>query len=124
MRRAVFTLLLALLAGAPAAQTVILYSRADEAQAVRAERLLRLAGPTWRDRDLAPGLLWHPEIAARICRADRVLVLWSARAAASLYIADEIATAAQCGRPLVPLLLDDAPLAATLAPWQAIDWRR
>ncbi len=114
---------LLLLALPASAQTVIVYSRSDEAHAVRAERLLRLAGSTWRDRDLAPGLLWHPEIAARICRADRVLVLWSARAAASLHVADEIATAAQCGRPLVPVLLDDAPLAPTLAPWQAVDWR-
>ncbi len=123
MTRALAAALLALLAGPLAAQTVIVYSRADEAQAVRAERLLRVSGPTWRDRDLMPGLLWHPEIAARICRADRVLVLWSARAAASLHVADELATATQCGRALVPVLLDDAPLSAVLAPWQAVDWR-
>ncbi len=121
--RALAAALLAVLAGPLTAQTVIVYSRTDEVHAVRAERLLRLAGPTWRDRDLAPGQLWHPAIAARICGADRVLVLWSVRAAASLYIADEVATAAQCGRPIVPVLLDDAPLPATLAPWQAVDWR-
>jgi hypothetical protein len=115
--------LLVLLAGPTAAQTVIIYSRTDEAQAVRAERLLRVAGPTWRDRDLAPGLLWHPEIAARICRADRVLVLWSARAAVSLHVADELATAEQCGRTLVPVLLDNAPLAPSISAWQAVDWR-
>lgn len=122
-RAAALALLLALLATQATAQHVLLYSRADEAQAQHIERLLRMTVATWRDRDLVPGQLWRPAIAERICSADRVLVLWSARSAASPHVAAEIATAASCGRVLVPVLLDQTPLAAELAPWQAIDLR-
>ncbi len=122
MRRLTFLLAL-LLPALGSAQTVLLYAREDEPHAVRAERLLRLTVTTWRDRDLPPGQLWRPAIRQRICAADQVLVLWSARSASSAHIADEIAAAAECGRVLVPVLLDETPMPAELAQWQAIDLR-
>ena len=123
MRAAVLALALVLAAGPVQALTVLLYARSDAAEAERARRLLRVIEPVWIDRDLVPGEPWRLAVAARICEADLVLVLWSARAAASPEVAAEWRLAAACGRALVPVLLDDAPMPAELGARQAVDWR-
>src|SRR5574343_58367 len=75
------------------AQTVIVYSRLDAPQAVRAQRLARLYDQVLIDIDLAPGVPWRPALERGICASDRVLLLWSRRAAASAEVAREIQTA-------------------------------
>ena len=120
MRRA---LLLALLCGGAQAQTVILYSRADSAQAHRAQQLAAIYGPALIDRQLQPGVPWRASIAAGICSAERVLLLWSERAAASVEVTREIHTALVCRVPVVPVLLDATPLPGLVADVHAVDWR-
>lgn len=105
------------------AQTVVIYSRADATQAERAHRLALLYGPALIDRQLSPGVPWRATIASHICAANRVLLLWSASAAASTEVRREIDTALQCRRPVVPVLLDSTPLPGLVADVQAVDWR-
>lgn len=122
MRIAVALLALVLAAGPVEALTVLIYARADAEHAERAVRLLRAVDETWHDRDLVPGEPWRLVVAARICEADRVLVLWSERAAASPEVAAEWRLALSCGRMLVPVRLDGAAMPADLAARQAVDW--
>lgn len=105
------------------ALTVLIYSRADSEQAEKVRRLLRVSDPVWMDRDLVPGTPWRSEIGRRICRADRVVVVWSAYAAASVEVGAEWRHAAACGRKLVPVLLDGTAMPAELGARQAVDWR-
>ena len=105
------------------AQTVIVYSRLDAPQAVRAQRLARLYDHVLIDTDLAPGVPWRHALELGICTSDRVLLLWSRRAAASAEVAREIQTARMCGVPVVPVLLDSTPLPSDVGQLQAIDWR-
>lgn len=105
------------------AQTVIVYSRLDAPQAVRAQRLARLYDQVLIDIDLAPGVPWRPALERGICASDRVLLLWSRRAAASAEVAREIQTARLCGVPVVPVLLDGTPLPSDVGQLQAVDWR-
>lgn len=123
MRAAVLALCLVLAAGPVEALTVLLYARADAAEAERVRRLARAFDRVWIDRDLAPGTPWRPAIGRRICSADRVLVLWSAYAAASVEVGAEWRHAAACGRRLVPVMLDSTPMPAELGARQAVDWR-
>lgn len=122
-RGLILALCLVLAAGPVEAWTVLLYARADAGQAERAVRLLRAVDAVWHDRDLLPGEPWRAAVAAQICSADQVLVLWSARAAASIEVAAEWRLALACGRVLVPVLLDDAAMPAELGARQAVDWR-
>lgn len=105
------------------AQTVIVYSRLDAPQAARAQRLARLYDQVLIDTDLAPGVPWRPALERGICASDRVLLLWSRRAAASAEVAREIQTARLCGVPVVPVLLDGTPLPSDVGQLQAVDWR-
>mgnify|MGYP000552961869 CR=1 FL=1 len=120
MRRA---LLLVLLCGSAQAQTVVIYSRADSALAHRAQQLAALYGPALIDRQLQPGAPWRATIAEWICAADRVLLVWSASAAASNEVRREIDTALVCRRLIVPVLLDATPLPGLVSDTQAVDWR-
>ena len=121
MRRgAALVLLLALPAHA---QTVVVYSRADSAQAHRAQQLAAVYGQALIDRQLQPGVPWRASIAAGICSAERVLLLWSERAAASAEVRREIDTALVCRVPVVPVLIDSTPLPGLVADVQAVDWR-
>jgi len=109
--------------GYAAAQSTVIYSRADAAQAQRAARLARVFGPVTIDTALAPGTPWRAAIAAGICSSAVVLLLWSRRAAASTEVAREIATAQRCQVPVVPVLLASTPLPGDIGQAQAVDWR-
>ncbi len=111
------------MAVAATAQTVVVYSRTDSAEANRAHALAGVYGPALIDRQLPPGSAWRPAIATAICGAAVVLLVWSARAAASAEVRREIDTAIACRRPIVPVLLDSTPLPGALADINALDWR-
>lgn len=121
IRAAILTL--ALLAGSAQAQTVILYARADAQHMERVRGLARAYDDVLVDREIPPGLPWRVVIAAAITQARTVLVLWSARSAASVEVGAEWRLAAAAGVRLVPVLLDDTPMPAELGSRQAIDWR-
>ena len=105
------------------AQTAVLYSRADAAHAQRAARLASLFDQVRIDTELRPGVPWRDALAAGICSAQRVLLVWSASAAASVEVAREIAIARRCRVPVVPVLIDSAPLPDDVSQLQAVDWR-
>ena len=115
-------LLLALLASPVWPQTAVIYSRADAAQARRAVALVRVYDAVLIDTALPPGVPWREAVAVGICASKRVLLLWSRRAAKSPEVAREIQTAMLCGVPVVPVLLDGAPLPGDVT-LQGIDWR-
>jgi len=104
-------------------QTVVLYSRADAKRADQVHAMASAFGPSLIDRDLPPGVAWRPTIAAAICGASAVFVVWSERAAASVEVRREIDTALVCRVPVVPVLLDGTPLPGLLADVNAVDWR-
>lgn len=106
------------------AQTVIVYSHHDAAAAQRARRLAMVYDQVVIDLDLQPGQPWRPALAGVILRAQVVLVLWSARAAASTEVAVEWRLALQGRGRLVPVLLDDTPLPSPLAELHGVDWRQ
>jgi hypothetical protein len=120
IRAAALALLLACQAHA---QTVVIYARADAISATKARDLVATCSRTTLDRDMAPGVLWRPTMAAAICAADVVLLVWSARAAASQELRREIDAALACRRPIVPVLIDSTPLPGIVADTNAVDWR-
>ena len=120
MKLAALALLLAL---PVSAQTVVLYSRFDALQAHRAHALASAYGPALIDRSLPAGVAWRPTMAAAICGASLVLVVWSERAAASVEVRRELDTALVCRVPVVPVLIDSTPLPGLLADVNAVDWR-
>lgn len=105
------------------AQTTILYSREDADPAGRLQQVVALYDQVFMDRDMLPGVAWRQEIAGRIRSSKRVLVLWSTHAATSMELGAEWRLALAFGVPVVPVLLDDTPLPATLDEVQGIDWR-
>lgn len=113
-----------LLAGTHAsAQTVLLYSRADAARMEQARQVASLYDATLIDRDVPAGASWRAVIATAIGNARMILIVWSARAAASPEVAAEWRMAIASGARVVPVLTDDTPLPPELAARQAIDWR-
>lgn len=120
IRLAAVALLLPALA---TAHTVVIYSRADSVKAGLAHALSGVYGPALIDRQLPPGVPWRATISGQICEADRVLLMWSASAAASNEVRREIDTALQCRVPVVPVLIDSTPLPGVVADVQAVDWR-
>lgn len=119
----VAALALALLCAPAWPQTAVIYSRADAAQARRAASLVRLYDPVLIDVALPPGVPWRSVMAAGICASERVLLVWSRRAATSSEVAREIQTAQMCLVPVVPVLLDSTPLPSDVSQLQAVDWR-
>ena len=105
------------------AQTTIVYSRADASTAQRAYRLAAVYDTVAMDSALRPGIPWRPAMLLAICHSQRVLLLWSRRAAASVEVAREIQAAALCGVPVVPVLLDSTRLPDDVGQLQAVDWR-
>lgn len=105
------------------AQTIVIYSRIDSAQAHRAQQLAGAFGPSLIDRQLQPGVPWRATIAQQLCTAELVLLMWSASAAASAEVRREMDTAMVCRRRIQPVLLDATPLPGLVADVQAVDWR-
>lgn len=109
--------------GAAQAQAVIIYSRFDAAAAQRVRSVATLYEPVMMDRDMPAGATWRSTMAAALCSARVVLLVWSARAAASPEVGAEWRIAAACGRRIVPVLLDDTPLPPEASTVNGIDWR-
>ena len=114
---------LLLLALPVSAQTVVVYSRTDTVLAHRVQALAAVFGPALIDRAVPPGAAWRPTMAAAVCGASAVLLVWSERAAASSEVRREIDTALGCRVPVVPVLIDGTPLPGLLADVNAVDWR-
>ena len=106
------------------AQTVILYSRADQVHAQRVYGLAATFDAVVIDASLRPGEAWRPAIAEAIMRARVVLILWSKHAASSAEVGTESRLALASQARVVPVLLDDTPLPGGLSERHGVDWRR
>lgn len=121
--RACLVLSLAALASSAWSQAVVLYSRADSDHARRVLALASLYEPVLIDRALPAGVPWRAAIAASICDARRVLLVWSQHAAASNEVRREIDTALVCRVLVVPVVLDNTPLPGLVGDINGADWR-
>jgi hypothetical protein len=106
-----------------AAETAVIYSRADHDAARKVQALASVYDRSVIDRSVQPGAHWRQAMAGAICGAGRVLLVWSRHAADSAEVRREIDTALVCRVAVVPVLLDSTPLPGLVADVQAVDWR-
>jgi hypothetical protein len=102
------------------------HSSVDVALARRVERALEREGlSTWLDRsEIRVGTLLRDELHASIRASRTVLLLWSAAAAGSRWVAAEILTAFHERRFVVPCVLDGTALPYFLDNAIFLDFRR
>ena len=75
----------------------------------------------WRDVDDIPaGATWDQEIEKALQQCSCLLLVWSKRAVGSTNVSDEIGFARDRKKRIIPLLLDDTPLALRVHRWQAV----
>lgn len=100
----------------------ISYSRSDSTVVTVAARLLRAGGAiVFQDVvDIEFGAKWQEVLMTAINKCERVLVFWSAAAAASQWVEREWRTALAAGKSIVPMLLDKTPLPSELAVFNAM----
>lgn len=121
IKAAALGLMLALQAHAAPPTTVILYSSLDVRCQAPVAALASVYGPVVDYRAQQPGTIWRPYMAAKIAKADVVLVLWSSAAAQSSELAPELRMAYAARGRLVPILLDSTPMPAELGARQAVN---
>lgn len=100
-------------------------SHASQDQRV-AERIEALLGRrrVWLDRsDIRLGALLGKELLANLDRSDAVVLVWSADASKSPWVQSEWIAAANLERPIIPVLVDDAPLPQALHNTLWLRWR-
>ncbi|HEV7912758.1 MAG TPA: toll/interleukin-1 receptor domain-containing protein [Albitalea sp.] len=100
----------------------ISYSRQDRDLVTLAARLLRAGGATvFLDvSDIADGDKWEAVLLKAIAGCERIMVFWSAAAAASRWVEREWRTALSLNKRIVPLILDATPLPPQLAEFQGV----
>jgi len=103
------------------ARVFLSYDREDEPRARAVAVALERAGHSvWWDRQIKGGHEFSAEIEAELDAADKVVVLWSARAVKSAWVRDEAAVGRETGR-LVPATLDGTPPPLGFRQFQTID---
>jgi len=70
---------------------------------------------------IAAGKKWKLELSKAISDADVVLVFWSEDSAKSKEVKKEYTQAAELGKDIIPILVDDTPLNTVLSDYQYID---
>ena len=100
------------------------YTRSDAAHAVRlASDLQKYGVQTWRDvDDIPPGASWDQEIEKAIVSCSHVLLLVTPRSLESQNVKDEIGYARERGKPIIPVVFQDAQLPLRVHRAQAIDF--
>jgi tetratricopeptide (TPR) repeat protein len=97
------------------------YDREDEPRARPVAALLERSGHSvWWDRQIRGGGEFSAEIEAALDAAEKIVVLWSARAVKSAWVRDEAAVGRDTGR-LVPATLDGTPPPLGFRQFQTID---
>jgi hypothetical protein len=107
---------------------VISYSRADQAQVRALVSLLRggLRGvekAVYWDEQFEPGEPWFEQLKFHIDSAPQLFVFWCDHSSSSEQVRREFTYALGQNKRVVPVLLDDTPLSAELAPIHGIDLR-
>jgi hypothetical protein len=111
------------------ARLVISYSREDKPQVEELVVLLRsalrgLGDPVFWDGKLDPGDPWFQVFRGHIDRSKQLYVFWCQHASTSSNVRREYRYAFKKKKRVVPVILDDTPLARTLSPIHGIDLRR
>jgi hypothetical protein len=107
---------------------VISYSRVDRRLVRAVVQMLALAmrgieKAVFYDGDIEPGGLWFAELQANIDQAAQLFVFWCNRSFVSKEVRRELTYALEPRKRVVPVLLDNTPLADVLAPINGIDLR-
>ena len=110
------------------ATLVISYSRADQTQVRAVVSLLQgarrdIEKAVFWDGQLEPGDPWFEQLKAHIDATPQLFVFWCDHACRSDQVRREFLYALGQHKRVVPVLLDDTPLAAELAPIHGIDLR-
>ena len=100
----------------------ISYARLDQHQVSRAVEFLRGGGlQVFVDsQSISYGSDWRVALIDAIEKAERIMLFWTAAAAASRWVTREWQLALKHGKKVVPTLLDDTPLPPVLARLQAV----
>jgi hypothetical protein len=100
----------------------ISYAREDRGPVMLAARLLRAGGATvFLDvHDIADGEKWETALQRAIEGCERIMVFWSAAAAASQWVEREWRAGLSLNKRIVPLMLDATPLPPALAEYQGV----
>ena len=103
------------------ASVFLSYVREDAEKAQTLAAFLERAGHSvWWDRRIKGGAQYSSEIEAALSAAEKVVVLWSAKAVASAWVRDEAAAGRDTGR-LVPVTLDSSQPPLGFRQFQTID---
>ncbi len=110
------------------ATLVISYSRADQTQVRAVVSLLQgalrdIEKAVFWDGQLEPGDPWFEQLKAHIDATPQLFVFWCDHSCRSDQVRREFLYALGKNKRVVPVLLDDTPLAAELAPIHGIDLR-
>ena len=106
------------------ASVFLSYVRDDAGKAQTLAAFLERAGHSvWWDRRIKGGAQYSAEIETALNAAEKVVVLWSAKAVASAWVRDEAAAGRDTGR-LVPVTLDSSQPPLGFRQFQTIDLSR
>lgn len=100
----------------------ISYARLDQPLVARAVEFLRAGGLNVfvDSQSIGYGTDWRQALGDAIENAERVMLFWTAAAAASRWVTREWQWALMRGKKVVPTLLDDTPLPPALARLHAV----
>ena len=98
------------------------YAQADHQRAEALEDGLRVRSvSTWRDKtNLHAGAKWPKVLGEAIQRTSALVLLWSTAASKSEFVELEWNIALALKKPILPVLLDETPLPASLCAMQGI----
>jgi hypothetical protein len=101
------------------------YSRRDFQIVKPLVEMLRLSGAgVFQDVDqIPPGTRWRAVLTDALDSCQVCVLFWCHHSAESVYVRSDCDRAAQGGKLLTPILLDNTPLDETLPEYQAIDMR-
>jgi hypothetical protein len=101
------------------------YSRKDAAIVTPLVQFLRLGGTgVFRDvDDIPPGVKWRTVLINAVDACELLVLFWCCHSAESAEVEKEYTQALRASKLLAPVLLDETPLTAALAEYQAIDLR-
>jgi TIR domain len=107
---------------------VISYSRVDQPQVKALVSLLKASlhdveRAVFWDEQFDPGEPWFEQLKTHIDAAPQLFVFWCDHSNASAQVRREFAYALDTHKRVVPILLDNTPLVAELAPIHGIDLR-
>jgi len=107
---------------------VISYSRVDQPQVRALVSLLKASlqdveRAVFWDEQFESGELWFEQLKAHIDAAPQLFIFWCDHSNASAQVRREFTYALETNKRVVPVLLDDTPLVAELAPIHGIDLR-